>query len=61
MDALEIAGKNGGGASASPYGNKMNEMKPHQAWAGQTLLRAAAFGVAAENITYVDLLEASMN
>ncbi|MDR6415300.1 HpcH/HpaI aldolase/citrate lyase family protein [Pseudarthrobacter sulfonivorans] len=61
VDALEIAGKNGGGASASPYGNKMNEMKPHQAWAGQTLLRAAAFGVAAENITYVDLLEASMN
>ena len=61
VDALDIAGKNGGGASASPYGNKMNEMKPHQAWAGQTLLRAAAFGVAAENITYVDLLEASMN
>ena len=61
VDALEIAGKNGGGASASPYGNKMNEMKPHQAWAVQTLLRAAAFGVAAENITYVDLLEASMN
>ncbi|MHA7290383.1 HpcH/HpaI aldolase/citrate lyase family protein [Arthrobacter sp. MDT3-24] len=61
VDAQEIAGKNGGGASASPYGNKMNEMKPHQAWAGQTLLRAAAFGVAAENITYVDLLEASMN
>lgn len=61
VDALEIAGKNGGGASASPYGNKMNEMKPHQAWAGQTLLRAAAFGVAAESITYVDLLEASMN
>ena len=61
VDATEIAGKNGGGASASPYGNKMNEMKPHQAWAGQTLLRAAAFGVAAENITYVDLLEASMN
>ena len=39
----------------------MNEMKPHQAWAASTLLRAAAYGVAAPDITYVDLLEASMN
>ena len=61
LDALHISGESGGGAAASPYRNKMNEMKPHQAWAASTLVRAAAFGVAAPDITYVDLLEASMN
>ena len=60
LDALHISGEAGGGAAASPYRNKMNEMKPHQAWAASTLVRAAAFGVAAPDITYVDLLEASM-
>lgn len=60
LDALAIAGNANGGAAASPYGNKMNEMKPHQAWAQRTLLRADAFGVAAANISFVDLLEASM-
>jgi citrate lyase beta subunit len=59
-DALAITGRQGGGAVASPYRNKMNEMKPHRAWAERTLLRAAAFGVAAEDTTYVDLLELSM-
>lgn len=59
-DALAIAGRQGGGAVASPYRNKMNEMKPHRAWAERTMLRAAAFGVAAEGTTYVDLLELSM-
>ncbi|MGA7204746.1 MAG: HpcH/HpaI aldolase/citrate lyase family protein [Specibacter sp.] len=61
LDATAIAGNVGGGAAASPYGNKMNEMKPHQAWAQRTLLRAAAFGVAADDVTFVDLLEASMS
>ncbi|MCY0906614.1 HpcH/HpaI aldolase/citrate lyase family protein [Arthrobacter sp. H14-L1] len=61
LDAGEIAGNSGGGAAASPYGNKMNEMKPHQGWARQTLLRAAAFGVAAPDVTFVDFLEAGMN
>lgn len=60
LDALAIAGNVNGGAAASPYGNKMNEMKPHQAWARRTLLRADAFGVSAANVTFVDLLEASM-
>ncbi len=60
LDALAIAGNVNGGAAASPYGNKMNEMKPHQAWAQRTLLRADAFGVSAANVTFVDLLEASM-
>lgn len=61
LDATAIAGNVGGGAAASPYGNKMNEMKPHAAWAQRTLLRAAAFGVAADDVTFVDLLEASMS
>lgn len=60
LDALAIDADLGGGVSASPSRNKMNEMKPHQAWAQKTLLRAAAFGVAAQDVTYVDLLEASM-
>jgi citrate lyase beta subunit len=60
LDAGVIVGNSGGGAAASPFGNKMNEMKPHQAWAEQILLRAAAFGVAGEEITFVDLLEASI-
>lgn len=60
LDALAIAGNVTGGAAASPYGNKMNEMKPHQAWAHRTLLRADAFGVSAAGVTFVDLLEASM-
>lgn len=60
LDATAIVGEAGGGALASPYRNKMNEMKPHRAWAKKTLVRADAFGVAAENTTFVDLLEASM-
>lgn len=60
LDANAIAGKTAGGASASPYGNKMNEAKPHQGWAQRTLLRAQAYGVSAPEITFVDLLEASM-
>ena len=60
LDAVAIAGNTNGGAAASPYGNKMNEMKPHQAWARRTLLRADAYGVSAAGVTFVDHLEASM-
>ena len=35
-----------GGVLRSAYTNKMNEVKPHRAWAERTLLRAEAFGVA---------------
>ncbi|MCQ9162469.1 HpcH/HpaI aldolase/citrate lyase family protein [Arthrobacter sp. STN4] len=61
LDACAIAGNVRGGAAASPYGNKMNEMKPHQAWAHRTLLRSRAFGVAAADVTFVDLLDAGMS
>ncbi|MBP2412760.1 citrate lyase beta subunit [Arthrobacter stackebrandtii] len=60
LDAVAIAGNVNGGAAASPYRNKMNEMKPHQAWARRTLLRADAFGVAGEGVTFVDFLEVGM-
>lgn len=58
-DALDVLGTNArGGASASLYGNKMNESKPHTTWARRTLLRARAFGVAREGVSFVDLLSA---
>ena len=60
LDALDIAGNAGGGVKASSYGNKMNESKPHRAWAERTLLRARAFGVARPGVSFVELLEASM-
>jgi len=62
-DASDIAkGDNSlGGATSSVYKNKMNEIKPHLAWAHKTLLRAEAFGVANPDIDFVDFLEASMN
>ncbi|MBB2988496.1 hypothetical protein [Terracoccus luteus] len=37
----------------------MNEIKPHWACALKTLQRADVFGVAAADVTFVDLLEAS--
>ncbi|MFF4606149.1 HpcH/HpaI aldolase/citrate lyase family protein [Streptomyces sp. NPDC001339] len=49
-----------GGVLRSVYTNKMNEVKPHRAWAERTLLRAEAFGVAREGIGFVELLAASL-
>lgn len=60
-DALDIAGGQNSGAVASSYRNKMNEVKPHTAWANRTLIRARVFGVANENISFVDLMEANFN
>ncbi|MEV5601921.1 HpcH/HpaI aldolase/citrate lyase family protein [Streptomyces sp. NPDC052299] len=51
---------NGGGVLRSAYTNKMNEVKPHRAWAERTLLRAKVFGVAREDIGFVDLLAACL-
>ncbi|MBW8483476.1 HpcH/HpaI aldolase/citrate lyase family protein [Actinomadura parmotrematis] len=58
-DAADILGVAGGGAMASSYANKMNEAKPHRAWAERLMLRAHVFGVAAEDVTFVELLEAA--
>ncbi|MET9757697.1 HpcH/HpaI aldolase/citrate lyase family protein [Streptomyces sp. NPDC006372] len=50
----------GGGVLRSAYTNKMNEVKPHRAWAERTLLRAEVFGVAGEDIGFVELLAAGL-
>jgi citrate lyase beta subunit len=49
------------GVIASGHRNKMNEIRPHTAWARRTLLRARVFGVAAEDSSFVDLLAASLS
>jgi citrate lyase beta subunit len=56
-DARDVLATNAqGGASASSFGNKMNESKPHMQWAERVLLRARIFGVARPEISFVDLL-----
>lgn len=59
-DAMAILDGGTDGAVASSYRNKMNEVKPHTAWAEKIMLRANAFGVANENINFVDFMEASI-
>jgi citrate lyase beta subunit len=60
-DACDVlATAAGGGATASSFRNKMNESKPHTAWARRILLRADAFGVAREGVSFVDLLGAGL-
>ena len=48
----------GGGVLRSAYTNKMNEVKPHRAWALRTMRRAEVFGVARPDVTFVELLAA---
>ncbi|WP_030566420.1 HpcH/HpaI aldolase/citrate lyase family protein [Streptomyces aureocirculatus] len=50
----------GGGVLRSAYTNKMNEVKPHRAWAERTLRRAEVFGVAREDVGFVELLSAGL-
>ncbi|MET9961613.1 HpcH/HpaI aldolase/citrate lyase family protein [Streptomyces sp. NPDC006326] len=52
--------RGGGGVMRSAYTNKMNEVKPHRAWAERTMLRAEVFGVAKEEVGFVDLLAAGL-
>nr|WSX52031.1 HpcH/HpaI aldolase/citrate lyase family protein [Streptomyces sp. NBC_00974] len=52
--------REGGGVMRSVYTNKMNEVKPHRAWAERTMLRAEVFGVAKEEVGFVDLLTAGL-
>lgn len=56
VDALEILQGEGGGAQASSYRNKMNELKPHRNWALDVSARAHVFGVTRPEINFVDLL-----
>ncbi|MFJ8041382.1 HpcH/HpaI aldolase/citrate lyase family protein [Kitasatospora sp. NPDC096147] len=50
----------GGGVLRSAYTNKMNEAKPHRAWAERVLLRAEVFGVARPEVSFAELLGASL-
>jgi citrate lyase beta subunit len=60
-DAADVLGAGrAGGVLASVHRNKMNEIRPHTAWARDTLLRARVFGVAADGVSFVDLLAASL-
>ncbi|MFE2376198.1 HpcH/HpaI aldolase/citrate lyase family protein [Streptomyces sp. NPDC059398] len=62
-DARDIVrpDRDGGGVLRSAYTNKMNEVKPHRAWAERTLLRAEVFGVAREDVGFVELLTAGLS
>ncbi|MFI0910847.1 HpcH/HpaI aldolase/citrate lyase family protein [Streptomyces abikoensis] len=61
-DACDILrpDRDGGGVLRSAYTNKMNEVKPHRAWAERTMLRAEVFGVAREDVSFVELLAAGL-
>ncbi|MFF4014012.1 HpcH/HpaI aldolase/citrate lyase family protein [Streptomyces sp. NPDC001843] len=52
--------RGGGGVLRSAYTNKMNEVKPHRAWAERVMLRAEVFGVANEDVGFVELLAAGI-
>jgi citrate lyase beta subunit len=51
----------GGGVLRSAYTNKMNEVKPHRAWAQRVMLRASVFGVSREGVTFAELLAACLS
>ncbi|MGW2642004.1 HpcH/HpaI aldolase/citrate lyase family protein [Streptomyces sp. NPDC001348] len=61
-DAADILrpDRDGGGVLRSAYTNKMNEVKPHRAWAERVMLRAEVFGVANEDVGFVELLAAGI-
>ncbi|GAA0694601.1 HpcH/HpaI aldolase/citrate lyase family protein [Kitasatospora atroaurantiaca] len=61
-DARDILNQHqgGGGVLRSAYTNKMNEAKPHRAWAERVLLRAEVFGVAREEVSFAELLGACL-
>ncbi|MBP0451772.1 HpcH/HpaI aldolase/citrate lyase family protein [Kitasatospora sp. RG8] len=61
-DARDILDRerHGGGVLRSAYTNKMNEAKPHRAWAERVLLRAEVFGVAREDVSFAELLSACL-
>lgn len=62
QDVCDILATDGrGGATASRSGDKMNESKPHAAWARLAQRRARMFGVAREGVTFVDLLGAGLH
>lgn len=57
-DVLGSAAERGGGVVGSAYANKMNEVKPHRAWAERVLGRAELFGVARAGVGFAELFAA---
>jgi hypothetical protein len=58
-DAQTVLAGDTGGVRPSRYANKMNELRPHRAWAEAVQRRARAFGVLREGHTFVDVLAAA--
>ncbi|MDQ1648191.1 MAG: hypothetical protein QOG60_248 [Frankiaceae bacterium] len=58
-DARTVLDGDAGGVRRSAYGNKMNELRPHRAWAEKVVRRAQVFGVLQEGATFVDVLAAA--
>ena len=51
-----LAAGRASGVMPSGHRNKMNEIRPHLSWARRTMLRSQVFGVAAEGVSFVDML-----
>ncbi len=58
-DALQIL-STGDGVVKSVSNNKMNEIRPHTRWAEKTVMRGRAFGVIANEKSYIELFKAGM-
>lgn len=54
-DAVQILDTDGG-VVKSAKSNKMNEINPHKSWAKKTILRAKAYGVVDNEISFLQLI-----
>ena len=57
MDASNIIDSSLDGVIKSDYFNKMNEIKPHEKWAKEILLKAKIMGVFQDGKSYKELLQ----
>ena len=58
IDACNILNSSLDGVIRSNYSNKMNEIKPHEKWAKELLLRAKIMGVFEDGKSHRELLQA---
>jgi citrate lyase beta subunit len=56
-DACNILSSSFDGVIRSSYSNKMNEIKPHEKWAKEILIRAKIMGVLEDGQSYRELLQ----
>ena len=57
IDAYNIINSSLDGVIKSDYANKMNEIKPHEKWAKEILLKAKIMGVYEDGKSYRDILQ----